>query len=149
MFGRRKREAARERARADAWDAQITAQSDHLITVLTHFGEVLAILRRDLQEVRGHTGAMAGVLGTLEHRTAGTAQQVTELATACKFVEVLGPRTGKARIGAELGDHVEPDGSRHCSYCYAPVEVCNETGCGQRQPKGWRTGIRVNEVEFP
>lgn len=78
MFGRKRRRLAAER-------------EQHLAEVMVYQAEVLAMVRRDVQNVRQSTAGMAGVLSNLEHATAATAQRITDLGTACRFVEVLSP----------------------------------------------------------
>lgn len=105
------------RGQATAQRAALTAEREHITSVLLHMTEVMAMVRRDCQKIREHTAASAGVLGNLEHAIASTSQRVTDLSTACRFIEIGPPagstlsdgRTFTGLCGKALEDHSDCD----------------------------------------
>lgn len=91
------REAARARrigqlrAIADGQREQAAAEREHLTSVLLHQAETLAMVRRDVQQIRAMCAAAAGAVGTMETTLGGMSQRVTDLATACHFMEIRPP----------------------------------------------------------
>jgi uncharacterized membrane-anchored protein YhcB (DUF1043 family) len=91
----RERRAARHlerveilRKQATEQRAALNAESQHITSVLLHMTEVMNIVRRDCQQIRQHTAASAGLLSNLEHAMSSTSRRVTDLSTACRFIEI-------------------------------------------------------------